>query len=126
MNSGARPDLVHQVATILGGDDQKARSVLGSVFTSVRMAVDTGTFSKVGRAFPHLDQWMRGIQLAQGRTGEIIALAGPESLKRQLTQNGLTDTQMAQVGAAVGAAVRQALPPDVSDRILQRVPLLNG
>jgi len=119
-------DLVQQVATILGGDDVKARSVLGSVFTSVRMAIDTLTFSKIGPAFPQVDEWMRGIQLAQGRTGEIIALAGPESLKRQLSQNGLSDAQMRQVGSAVGAAVKTALPKDVSEKILQRVPLLAG
>jgi hypothetical protein len=117
-------DLVQQVAAIVGGDGDKARSVLGSVFTSVRMAIDTPTFAKLGPAFPQLNEWMRGIQLAQGRTGEIIALAGPEALKRQLGQHGLSETQMQQVGAAVGAALRQALPNDVSEKILKRVSLL--
>ena len=119
-------DLVQQVAAILGGDDTKARSALGSVFMSVRMTIDAETFSKVSAGFPQLDEWMRGITLASGRTGEIIALAGPEALKRQLRQHGLSDAQMQQVGAAVGTAFKQALPKDASEKILQRVALLAG
>ncbi|MBI3982285.1 MAG: hypothetical protein HY337_05195 [Gemmatimonadetes bacterium] len=126
MSEGRAVDLVQQVATIAGVDEEKSRSILGSIFTSVRMAVDAATFSKVTGVFPRLDEWMRGIPLAQGRTGEIIALAGAEALKRQLKQQGLSEQQMQQVGAAVGAAVRQMLPRDACDKIVQRVPLLGG
>ena len=126
MTKGLAMDLVQQVAAILDGDEEKAKSVLGSLFTSVRMTIDTATFSKVAAAFPMLDDWMRGIPLGQGRTGEILALASPEALKKQLKQQGLSDAQMKQAGAAVGAAIRQAVPRDVTDKIVQRVPLVGG
>lgn len=119
-------DLVQQVSTIAGVDEEKSRAILGSIFTSVRMAIDPATFSKVNAAFPRMDEWMRGIPLGQGRTGEIIALAGAEGLKRQLRQLGLGDQQLQQVGSAVGAAVRQALPREACDRVFERVPLLAG
>ncbi len=42
---------------------------------SIRMAVDPKTFAHISTALPDLEDWIRGIQLAGGRTGEIIALA---------------------------------------------------
>lgn len=93
---------------------------------SVRMTIDPETFSKVSAGFPQTDEWTRGITLASGRTGEIIALAGPEALKRQLRQHGLSDAQIQQVGAAVGTALKQALPRDAAEKIMQRVALLAG
>ncbi|HWP36594.1 MAG TPA: hypothetical protein VNL18_03465 [Gemmatimonadales bacterium] len=119
-------DLVQQVSAIAGVDEAKSRAILGSIFTSVRMAIDAATFSKVNAAFPGMDDWMRGIPLGQGRTGEIIALAGAEGLKRQLKQQGLSDQQMRAVGSAVGAAMQQALPRDASAKVFERVPLLAG
>lgn len=117
-------ELVAQVTTILGGDEGKAKSVLGSLFTSVRMSIDIKSFAHVSAAFPQLDEWMGGIMLAQGRTGEIIALASGETLKKQLRLRGLSDEQIQQAGAAVGAAIKQAVPKDVSERIFQRVTVL--
>ena len=40
-------DLAQKVSDTLGVDRQQAESVLGSIFTSIRMSVDPATFGRV-------------------------------------------------------------------------------
>jgi hypothetical protein len=117
-------DLVQQVSDAVGVDREKAESVLGSFFTSIRMAVDPATFGKVIQALPDAEEWMLALTFAGGRTGEIIALAGPEGLRRQLQVIGLDDAQIAKAGATVGEALRQLLPKDATEKIIKRISLL--
>lgn len=117
-------DLVQQVSDAVGLDREKAESVLGSFFTSIRMGVDAAVFGKLIQALPDAEQWMLGLTFAGGRTGEIVALAGPEGLRRQLHMIGLDDAQMAKAGATVGETLRQLLPKDVVEKITRRISLL--
>ena len=108
----------------MGVDREQAESVLGSVFTSIRMGLDAAVFGKVIQALPDAEHWMLGLTFAGGRTGEIVALAGPEGLRRQLQMIGLDDAQIAKAGATVGEALRQLLPKDAAEKITQRISLL--
>ena len=117
-------DLVQQVSDAVRVDRQQAESVLGSILTSVRMAVDPAAFGKVIKALPDAEQWMLGLTFAGGQTGEIIALAGPEGLRRQLKMIGLDDAQITKAGATVGEALRQLLPKDAVEKVTKRISLL--
>ena len=92
--------------------------------TSIRMAVDAATFGKVSEAVPEAELWMRGIPLTSGRTGEIVALAGPEALRRHLKKAGLTEEQIEKAGTTVGDALRQLLSKDAAEKITNRITLL--
>ena len=117
-------DLAQRVADDLGLARPQAERALSALFMSVRMAVDPATFSKVTAALPDVETWLRDIQLAGGRTGEIIALAGPEALGRQLKATGFNEQQVQRLGTTVGTALREVLPADVAKKIVERVPLL--
>jgi hypothetical protein len=119
-------DLPQQVADELGIGRPVAAQALSALFMSVRMAVDPKTFAHVSTALPDLDDWLRGIQLAGGRTGEVIALAGPEALGRQLKLAGLNEQQAQRFGQSVGKALAELLPKDVFEKVVARVPLLKS
>lgn len=119
-------DLPQRVTDTLGLARPQAERVLGPLFMSIRMAVDPALFSKVAAALPDVDQWLRGIQLGGGRTGEIVALAGPEALVQQLKLVGLNAEQAKLLGATVGQALGELLARDVAAKIVERVPLLKG
>ena len=107
-------------------DPAQAERGLGAVFMSIRMAVDPATFARVVGAFPDADTWMRAIELSGGRTGEILALASPHALRRQLKLAGFTEQHIRQLGPTVGAALQAALPPETFDQVATRIPLLKG
>lgn len=117
-------DLVQVVSDAVGVDRPTAESVLGSFFTSIRMAVDAGVFGKMIGAVPEAEHWMLGLTFAGGRTGEIVALAGADGLRRQLLMIGLDDAQIAKAGAALGKALRQLAPQDAMEKVTKRITLL--
>jgi uncharacterized protein (DUF2267 family) len=117
-------DLVQVVADELGIDRARVERGLSVLFMSMRMAVDPSTFAKVTAALPGADTWMRGIELTSRRTGEIVALGSPEALERQLKIVGYNETEIRQLGQAVGKVLRELLPQDASDGIAAHVPLL--
>lgn len=117
-------DLVQRVRDATGIERNTAEAVLGSVFTSIRMGVDAAVFGKVIQALPDAEHWMLGLTFAGGRTGEIVALAGPEGLRRQLHMIGLDDAQMAKAGATIGETLRQLLSKDAVEKITRRISLL--
>jgi hypothetical protein len=119
-------DLPDVVARQLGIDVAQAERGLSAVFLSIRMAVDPATFGQVSEAFPNAETWMRGIELGGTRTGEILALASPEALRRQLHLAGFSDKDMRHLGPIVGHALQAALSPDAFDRVVTNVPLLTG
>lgn len=75
-------------------------------------------------ALPDAEQWMLRLTFAGGRTGEIVALAGPDGLRRQLQMVGLNDDQITKAGTTVGEALRQLLPKDTAEKITKRISLL--
>lgn len=119
-------DLPQRVADELGIARPQAERALSALFMSVRMAVDPAVFSKITAALPEVETWLRDIQLAGGRTGEIIALAGPEALIRQLKTVGFGEQQAQRLGATVGEALDELLAKNVAKKIVERVPLLKA
>lgn len=119
-------NLPRAVAKELGIDQAQAERGLSAVFLSIRMAVDPPTFGEVTKAFPNASVWLRDIELGGGRTGEILALAGPEALRRQLKAAGFTDKDIQQLGPMVNEALRSALSPAAYEQVVARVPLLKG
>jgi hypothetical protein len=119
-------DLPQVVAKEFGIDVAQAERGLSAVFLSIRMAVDPATYAQVSAAFPDADTWMRGMELGGGRSGEILALAGPEALRRQLKHAGFTEKDIQQLGPMTGKALRAGLRPETFDQIVARVPLLKG
>jgi uncharacterized protein (DUF2267 family) len=119
-------DLPQVVANELGIDTAHARRGLSAVFMSMRMALDQATFGQVRKAFPGSDAWMREIELEQPRTGEILALASPKALRRQLKLAGFTEKDISRLGPTVGQALQAALSPEAFDHVVARVPLLKG
>jgi len=119
-------DLPQRVADELGIARPQAIQGLSAVFMSVRMSVDPSLFSLVTAAIPDVEDWLRSIELAGRRTGEIVALAGPEALNQQLKTAGFNQQQAQRLGATVAKALGEVLEEDVAEKILSRVPLLKG
>ncbi len=119
-------DLPQRVADDLGIDRSVAQQGVSALFMSIRMAVDPKTFAQISTALPNLEDWMRGIQLAGGRTGEIIALGSPEALGRQLKLAGFNEQEAQRLGASVGKALGEVLPKKVFDTVAGRVKILKG
>jgi hypothetical protein len=107
-------------------DERTATKALGAVFTSVRMAVDAAAFGMVASAFPDAGVWMHEAPVAGGRTGEMLALATPATLRRSLKNLGLDDAKIDELGKLTGEALRDAIPADLLGRITARLPLLNA
>ena len=119
-------DLPDTVARELGIDPAQAERGLSAVFMSIRLAVDPTSYARVSAAFPGADAWMRPPGLGGGRTGEMLALAGPGALRRQLKLAGFTEQDIVRLGPTVGKALQAALSPDVFDQVVARIPLLKG
>lgn len=119
-------DLPQRVADDLSIARPQAERALSAIFMSVRMAVDPALFARITAALPDVETWLRGIQLGGGRTGEIVALAGPEALGRQLKLAGFNEHQAQRLGATVGKALGELLPTDVAATVRSQVPLLRG
>ena len=119
-------DLPQRVADELGIDRSVAQQGISALLMSIRMSVDPKTFDQISAALPNLEDWMRGIQLAGGRTGEIVALGSPEALGRQLKLAGFNEQQALQLGASVGKALAEVLPKDVFEKVAGRVKFLKG
>ena len=117
-------NLPREVATRFALEERLASKALGTVFTSVRMAVDTKTFSTVATAFPDVGTWLRDAPASGGRTGEMLALATPATLRRSLATLGLSEQQIDTLGHLVGRALQESLPADVYSQITARLPLL--
>jgi uncharacterized protein (DUF2267 family) len=122
-------DLVQRVADEVGVDEGKAADGLGAVFLAIRMALDARSFGMVAEAFPDMGEWMVGAPLGAHWTGEILTIAKPKALKalrRILLHAGFTDPQIEKLLSVVGSALREAMSPEVHDKILESLPNLAG
>lgn len=116
-------DLVQRVADEVGVDEGKAADGLGAAFLAIRMALDAKSFGVVAEAFPDMGEWMVGAPLS-ARTGEILTIAKPKALRRILLRAGFTEEQVDRFLAVVGKALRDAVGPQVHDKILESLPTL--
>jgi hypothetical protein len=116
-------DLRSSVIAEFGVDENTASKALGAVFTSVRMAMDTRTFGSVAIAFPDAANWMREAPVVTGRTGEMLALATPGTLRRSLLALGFSEDQVDRLGQMAGEALKEHLPIDTYDRLTAKLPL---
>ena len=119
-------DLPQAVAQELGIDPAQAERGLSAVFMSIRLAVAPAIFTQVSAAFPDAGAWLRPTELGGGRTGEILGLASPEALRRQLKLAGFTEKDILHLGPMVGKALQAALSPEVLEQVVAHVPLLKG
>ena len=119
-------DLRSSVISEFGVDENTASKALGALFTAVRMAMDTRTFGSVAVAFPAASIWMREAPVMTGRTGEMLALATPETLHRSLVALGFDDHQVSRLGQLVGNELKTHLSSDTYDRLTKKLPLLEA
>ncbi|MEE8134705.1 MAG: hypothetical protein V3T56_06585 [Gemmatimonadales bacterium] len=119
-------DLRSSVIAEFGVDENTASKALGALFTSVRMAMDTGTFGSVAVAFPDASAWMREAPVVTGRTGELLALATPETVRRSLIALGFDDDQVDGLGQLIGSELKEHLPADTYDLLTTKLPLFQA
>ena len=116
-------DLVHDVSTALGVDEERATQGLGALFVAIRMAVDAKTFSEVSTALPEAGPLMQHTPFEGSRTGEMLALATPAAVRRLLRTAGFSEEQVPELCARVGRVVREAVDPAVWNTIEKRLPI---
>jgi hypothetical protein len=118
-------DLVREVSTKLGVDDERATRGLGALFVAIRMAVDAKTFSEVAQALPEAADLMQHAPFEGTRTGEMLALATPPAVRRLLQTAGFKPEQVPELCRIVGKVVRDAVDADVWAAIERRLPMFN-
>ena len=116
-------DLVQHVVNEFGVDEAKAEKGLGWIFTSVRLAVEPKAYRPVKDAFPQSDSWMSSA-MKGGRTGEMLALMGAETLEQNLKSTGFSDSDIPSFFVAVSKALREHIPAELFDQIAEKVSVL--
>lgn len=118
--------LLDDVQQQLEVDEVKAVRGLGALFIAIRMAVDAKTFSLVAAAFPNAGEWMQEAPLQGGRTGEMLAMATPGAVIRILGFAGYPKDQVPAIGALVGGAVKDIMPPAAYRELVATLPMLEA
>lgn len=103
-------DLVQDVVTRMGVDEDKAKKGLGTVFIALRMAGDMRTFTQISSAFPASGEWMMMAPFQDGATGEMLAMATPAAVRRLLAIAGYDVDSGKQLVGIVGEALRATVP----------------
>ncbi len=116
-------DLAQIVATECDLDQDQAQKGLGTLFTAVRMAINANEHQTLKEAFPQVDEWLSHGMMGGGRTGEMLALIGPEALEKNLRRAGLDDTNIPKFAKIVGRALNESVP-EIATKIASRLPLL--
>lgn len=117
--------LNERVEQELGITSERATQALGALFLAVRMAADAETFDAVAAAFPGVWGWIKAAPSPHGgRTGEMLALTSPETIRRNLATLELNDAQIDRLTRLAGEVLRTALPAETFERISQRLPIL--
>ncbi|MFQ5704034.1 MAG: hypothetical protein ACE5HT_08435 [Gemmatimonadales bacterium] len=118
-------DLVQHVANEFNVDAGQAERGLGWIFTSVRLAIEPEAYRPIKSAFPDSDAWMSRA-MAGGRTGEMLALMGAETLEQNLKSTGFSDAQIPALFTTVREALRQHVTQELLDQIADKVTVLQG
>ena len=118
-------DLVQRLTSETGVDTDIAERALGSIFMTIRLAVNAEQYGQIKAAFPQVEDWLKkGTDVGGGRTGEMLAILDAESLAERLQSAGLAQAQQQAFATVIGSAVREALSPELAAQITSRVPLL--
>ena len=118
-------DLALNVATECGIDQEQAKKGLGTLFTAVRMAINADEHQILKQAFPQVDEWLGHGMMGGGRTGEMLALIGPEALENNLRRAGFEDTDIPTIGSIVGQALNASVP-EIATKVGARLPLIKS
>jgi len=117
-------DLAQVVSNECGIDTEQAQLGLGTIFAAIRMAVDANEHQTIKQAFPQVDEWLGQATIGGGRTGEMLALIGPEALENNLRRAGFDDTNISMIFTTVGLALTERVP-EIATKVARRLPLLN-
>jgi hypothetical protein len=115
-------DLVQDVVTRVGVDEDKARKGLGTIFIALRMAGDMRTFTRISSAFPDSGAWMMVAPFQDGATGEMLAIATPAAVRRLLAIAGFDQDSGKALVEVVGEALR-AKVPDAFEVAAAKLPI---
>ena len=116
-------DLLQQISSECGVDEEQAGKALGTLFTAVRMAINVNEHAQLKQAFPSIDDWLGQGTVGIGRTGEMLALIGPEALENNLKSTGVADDNIPKVCSLVGQALVQNVP-EIASKVAARLPLI--
>ena len=119
-------DLVQQITSDVGVEQELAVEGLGTLFMAIRMGTDAKTFAGVLQAYPDLGQWMQRAPLSARWTGEMLAMATPQAVRRILLNAGFADEQVAKLCSIVGSSLKQHVQPKTYDLITEKLPILGG
>ncbi len=117
-------DLTQRVSTECAIDHERALRGLGTLFTAVRMAINANEHKALKQAFPQVDEWLGHGMMGRGRTGEMLALVGPEALEKNLRRAGFDESNIPKIGKIVGQALNDAVP-DIGAKVASRLPLIS-
>ena len=108
------------------GDENKAVHALGAVFMVVRLSMKPDEYRQVQEALPEAEAWIkRAMSGSMARTGEILALQSPETVRRRLDQIGLNDREIERLAEDVHGVLEQILGTETFEHLVTRVPLLS-
>ena len=118
-------DLLVEVTTEIGVEQSVAESGLGTVFTTLRLSLDADSFDQIRAVDPRVDDWVGKTIIGGGRTGEMLALAGPQAFARNLGAAGFTPEKGEQLLDIVFEHLRVSLPEEVAAIVQAKRPVLS-
>jgi hypothetical protein len=119
-------DLVQRITTDVGVEQGLAVEGLGTLFMAIRMGTDAKTFAGVLEAYPDLGQWMQRAPLSARWTGEMLAMATPQAVRRILMNAGYRDEQVTLLCAILGSSLKEHVDTKTYDLITEKLPTLGG
>ncbi|MCH8350822.1 MAG: hypothetical protein IIB29_11250 [Chloroflexi bacterium] len=118
-------DLVGKVMTEMGVEHSIAESGLGTVFTNLRLSLNMDSFNEIRAVVPKVDDWVGNTIIGGGRTGEMLALVGPQAFARNLGGAGFTPEQGEQLLDIVFDELAVSLSEGVVAIVLAKRPVLS-
>jgi len=110
-------DLVQQVVEALGTNEQRATDGVGLLLLAIRFTTDQQTFDAVTQAYPDAQSLLTRALAAGGRTAEMLAVANPAAVKKQLEKAGYAEAELEQLGRVVTHALASALGEAAGARV---------
>ena len=119
-------DLVQQITSDVGVEQGLAVEGLGTLFMAIRMGTDAKTFAGVLEAFPDLGKWMQRAPLSARWTGEMLAMATPQAVRRILLNAGYKEDQVDRLCSIVGGSLKEHVRPKTYKLITEKLPILSA
>ena len=117
-------DLEQLICTECGVDRSQAAKGLGTLLTAVRLAINANEHAQIKKAFPQVDEWLGQAAVGGGRTGEMLALIGPETLEKRLRSAGFQENDIPKICSIVGRALSDSLP-EIAAKVSGRLPMIH-